>query len=163
MLNITTQCCITSTMLYIPRQSLLWQLRGVMSSLRIWRPRPQTQPFKRNFYSHQTFLTSQSSTSEKKFFSYKLYTKTQSRPPFSFHSRPVFPFKLGNGSFIRTLNFSPGHLWRWKIFLLFFSQSPSPQPTTIERLQFPFLIQGWEIKLKQNKSSDESTAAIWFQ
>ena len=100
------QCCI----MYISQQSLLWQLRGVMSSLRIWRPRPQTQPFKRNFYSHQTFLTSQSSTSEKKFFSYKLYTKTQSRPPFSFHSRPVFPFKLGNGSFIRTLNFSPGHL-----------------------------------------------------
>ena len=87
---------------------------------------------------HIKLFLSQSSSStssaprplKRNFYSYKPYTTH-----LLFSTPPVFPFKLGNGSFIRTLNFLP------QTFVTLKNLSPillPPNYPTVDRLQFPF-------------------------
>ena len=135
------------TIPFVPNWEVLWGAGGFGVPV----PRPSLS---KETSIHIKLFPSQSSSSttseclwkENSFHIQTLHTLPSVDPHLLFFTPPVFPFKLGNGSFIPTLNFSSGHLWRWKIFLLFFSLPPAPPYySTVDCLQFPFLIHSWEI------------------
>ena len=115
---------------FVPDWEVLWR------ALRIWRPSPQT-PFKRNFYSHQTFLITIiiinifcPKAFEKKF----LFIETL-HYPFTFLYSPSFSFQTWKWRFYPHIEFSPPDICDVEKS---FSYSSPPNYPTVDRLQFPF-------------------------
>ena len=124
--------CVLTPSASLPNNPPLWPSERcyevlVVGSLRIWRP----DSFKRNFYSHQTFLTTiiiSRRLWKRKFYSRLFATLHQvPEPRFTFLcSHQDFPFKLSNGTFIRALNFLPRTVVTLKNrSLILFSHTPA--------------------------------------
>ena len=106
-------------------------------ALRIWRPSPQT-PFKRNFYSHQTFLIAIiiiNVLCPKAFEKKILFIQTLHYPCTSLYS-PSFSFQTWKWKFYPHIEFSPPDIC--DVEKSFFYSSPPYNYPTVDRLQFPF-------------------------